>query len=72
MSAVVLENAPSTFVKRFWNKINFNDILWIYWDWMDWVQYGEVIPDEEDIKASINYKKDISRNNSKDFLDNLP
>jgi hypothetical protein len=39
---------------------------------MDWVQYGEVIPDEEDIKASINYKKDISRNNSKDFLDNLP
>lgn len=35
---------------------------------MDWCQYDEVIPDKEDIKASKNYKKEVSSNDSENFL----
>jgi hypothetical protein len=38
---------------------------------MDWCQYGEVLPDKEDILASKNYKKEISEKDAESFLDNL-
>jgi hypothetical protein len=72
MSAVILENVPSTFTQRFWNKIDFDDFLWIYWDWMDWIdKYWEVIPTQKDIKANQNYQDDISENDGETFLNNL-
>jgi hypothetical protein len=54
-----LENVPVSFEKRFGHKVDFSKILGIYYDWMDWCQYDEVIPDEDDIKAykeSSNWK----------------
>lgn len=71
MSAIIIENAPSTFVKKFWNKIDFHSILWLYWDGMDWCQYDEVIPDEADVKASKNYKTELSQNDAEKFLHTL-
>jgi hypothetical protein len=61
MSAIVLENVPSSFTKKYWKKIDFNNIFyildwlktfWVWWDWMDWrTKDGEVIPTKKDEKA---------------------
>ena len=59
MTTITLENVPSSFQKKFGKRMDFNDVLWIYWDGMDWCQYDEVIPSESDILARKEYKKNL-------------
>lgn len=69
MSAVVLENVPKTFTKRYWNKVDFNSIylfdmleaFWVWWDWAEWkTKDWEVIETEKEyqvrLKAMEDYK----------------
>lgn len=71
MATIILENVPETFSKKLWNKIDFSKIIWLYWDWLDWCQYNEVIPDKNDIESSKNYKKELWNKDWKVFLSNL-
>ena len=58
MATITIENVPETFAKKVWKKVNFDSIIWLYWDGMDWCQYDEVIPSKEDIDSynSLNKK----------------
>lgn len=61
MSTITIENVPASFKKKVWNKTDFSKIVWIYYDWMDWCQYNEVIPDANDVdsyNAVISNKSD--------------
>lgn len=73
MSNIVLENVPVSLINKLWNKTSFANILWLYWDWMDWCQYNEVMPTNNDFKIIEEFKN--NKNDSfvswKDFLENL-
>lgn len=71
MSTVIVEDVPKSLKKKFWNKISFAEISWIYWDWMDWCQYWEVIPSEEDIESFNSWKIEKLDTNWVEFLSNL-
>lgn len=71
MATITIEDVPASIQRKIGNKTSFTNILWIYWDWMDWCQFDEVIPDNDDILASKNYKKELSKKDWKNFLKNL-
>lgn len=58
MTTITIENVPETFTKQVGKKVNFDSIIWLYWDGMDWCQYNEVIPSKKDIDSynSLNKK----------------
>lgn len=62
MAKITIENVPENFAKTMGKKIDFDKILWLYWDWMDWCQFDEVIPTKEDLNDSKRAQK------SKEFL----
>lgn len=68
----VIKNSPASFKKRFnSNEIDFNDIIWLYWDWDDWCQYWEIIPSDDDIKASDESKNSTWSVEALSFLKTL-
>jgi hypothetical protein len=54
MSTIVIENAPLSLEKKIGKKADVSKIIGLYWDGMDWCQYDEVLPDQDDIQASKN------------------
>ena len=73
MGELTIIDVPESIIKKLWNKASFNDIQWLYWDWMDWCQYDEVLPTSEDIKNYKLFKNEIFDKNKdwKTFLKNL-
>jgi len=67
MATITLENVPESIQKKIWKRADFSKIVWIYWDWMDWCQYDEVIPSEEDISSFNNKDIDLSENDWEKF-----
>jgi len=62
MATLTIQNVTEAFIKKVWENISFDSIIWLYWDSMDWCQYDQVIPDKEDIEAykSLNKKEFIA------------
>lgn len=54
MATITLENVPVSLEKKLGHKVDFSKIVGIYFDWMDWCQYDEVIPSQDDLKALKN------------------
>ncbi len=71
MTTVTIENAPENFIKKFGKKVDFSQMIWIYWDWMDWCQYDEVIIGKNDFSASENCEKNLWEKDGKAFLEKL-
>lgn len=71
MSTVTIENAPKSFEKQFGNRIDFKEFVGIYWDGMDWCQYDEVIPTQDDISAYQELKNSNETLWGKEILKNL-
>ena len=51
MATITLENVPASLEKKIGHRADFSKIVGIYFDGMDWCQFDEVIPSEDDIKA---------------------
>lgn len=58
MATLIIEDVPETFIRKVWNHVSFDSIVWLHWDWMDWCQYDEVIPSKDDIEAYKWLKQD--------------
>ena len=72
MSTVTIENAPKSFEKQFGTRIDFKELMGISWDGMDWCQYDEVIPSQDDIRAyELSQDESALSIDWKDFLESL-
>ncbi len=71
MTNIEVLNVPKSFSQKFWQKVDFQEILWIYWDGMDWCKYGKIIPSKEDLIALEKSNNEIFDNDWKKFLENL-
>ena len=67
MATITVKNAPTTFIKQVWNKVDF-DMLWLTWDWMDWLQNNQVIPTKDDLEAMKKVEEEIKNNKFDNFL----
>lgn len=68
MSQVVVENVPQSFQKRVGTTTDFSNLVGISWDGMDWCQFGEVLPSNNDTLAFSSYKEELSETSGADFL----
>ena len=71
-TSLKINNSPISFRNIFkTSEIDFNDIIWLYWDWDDWCQYWEVIASSDDIKAFENSKNSTWSVEALSFLKDL-
>ena len=51
MAHKVVVDIPDSLIYRIGDResVPFSLIQWLYWDGMDWIQYDEVLPTQQDI-----------------------
>ena len=71
MATIIVENVPETFKDQFWERVDFSILQWLYWDWMDFCKYDEIILSNKEKEEIEEIEKEGDFVKAEDFLDSL-